>query len=167
MSYFGGWIAVCVLLGLGQAWASFSTPFEISKVKEDGGYACYVVEGFLCCLGGSSNMFVAVNLTSDQLSVTSFGNCSRVNHALLSYGTKLIALGGIHGDLPVDFLALYDDINFSNNNGQAGSHRICHLLFSLLADNTPAQHCIGLEIGNCFLSGSDWYRSLRRGFIDL
>jgi len=167
MSYFGGWIAVCVLLGLGQVWASFSTPFEITKAKEYGGFTCYVFNGLLCCLGGYSNMFVAVNLTSDQFIVSSHGNCSRVNHALLSYGTKLIALGGTHGDLPLDFLALYDDINFSNNNGQAGSNEICHLLFSLLADNTPAQHCIGHELVNCFLSESEGYRSLRRGFIDL
>jgi len=34
MSYFGGWIAVCVLLGLGQAWASFSTVQQTHRTGE-------------------------------------------------------------------------------------------------------------------------------------
>jgi len=136
MSYFGAWIAACVLLALGQVWASFSTPFEISRSKDDEGFACYVFNGSLCCLGGSLKMFVAVNLTSYKLSVPPHGNCSRMNHALLSYGTQLIAIGGTYDDRPFDFLTLYD-INFKYNNGQAGSHGICQLTLGQHPCPTP------------------------------
>jgi len=90
---YGSAFYVFALFYLGKA--SFSAPFAIGSGGEKGGFACCVFNESLWCLGGSSEMFGFVDLTSEPLqwtkTVLAF---PRVHHALLAFGPQLIALGG-------------------------------------------------------------------------
>lgn len=108
MFHLGESIYFFFLLCLGKSCASFTKPFSIGYGGENGGFACCAFNGSLYCLGGTSGMFGLVDLNSEHLRWMSTGaHFPRVHHALLTFGSQLIALGGTNTETGLSMYSLF------------------------------------------------------------